>query len=410
MFDFFFNNEVIPPRWMFRVRTVPGAIGMPWEDLFDTNGMFVVDRDLALATLELFANNLTQRRGELRAALVLRNAAVRPGGRNRVQVQFDAVATTAAIGVDLAKKKEYNYEKDLVAQLMHLPSRASNPKEYRAKMKPSLSPQKFPHDHCVGVEIEIENVQMHPEPVRQTRLMEMWHTKPDGSLRNGGIEFVSVYGATAADVMTYLPVLHAAMVTSEVSFRCGLHIHVDVTQFTMPELYRVFMVYTIMEKILFAVSGQRGENRFCRPVQDSVTSVANCMHYGHASDWSKFIDAACHGTKYLAMNVRTLGQFGTLEFRHHHGTIDSTQLGQWLTILLDMVLVAKAATTEELEKKIKNLNTESQYEAFINSFFPNSRKALLVKEFAAKMYDGVAFVKECWAAEPEKIVSIERIQ
>lgn len=276
------------------------------------------------------------------------------------------------------------------------------PRRYRERMKHfNLAPQMFPYNHCIGLEIEMEGI---PAVAKQDllQLEEAFQSKGDGSLRNDGQEFVSRYGMTAADVLSYLEPMEKAYSKALFSFRCGLHVHVDVLEHTLEELYKIFLLYSVVEPLMYEVSGKRQENKFCVAVQGSVTSVMNMIYYGHNGQWTEFFDSLDFTTKYMAMNLRPVGRYGTIEFRHHESTVKRDYICDWLFILLDLVVGSKNHDTKELEQRILRLNSSSEYAKFLDDYFPNSSLTMLA-DFDRKMYSGVAFVKEALVTDPESI-------
>jgi hypothetical protein len=315
----------------------------------------------------------------------------------------------------VAKDKKVPENELTVLKAFHPMSPQSAPRELREEMLLSMAPDAFPYDHCIGLEIEIEGARLGADVEANRLIAEAFEVRRDGSLRNG-VEYVSRYGLTAGDVLTYLPVLHKLFETGKLaegfnsfSFRCGLHVHIDVTGHTMEELYKAILLYTAVERILFAISGNRWENKFCKSVQESMSVVPNMLHYGHAGMWQHFADSVFNATKYMAMNVKPVRRMGTIEFRHHEGTSDPKRIRDWLLVLMDIVVGSKKLYTVQLEKRILELNTDSKYLAFLSECFPNSQHLLKqVKGNEKMIYRGIQFIKESFAAEPEEFKGQER--
>jgi hypothetical protein len=271
------------------------------------------------------------------------------------------------------------------------------PRKYREGLVLSLPPEPFPYDHCVGVEIEVEDTNVKPQSDAYKTVKEAFTMKAEGSLRNG-VEFVTRYGVTAGDVLAYMPAVNIVLEQSNFSFRCGLHVHIDVTGHTLEELYRVFLVYSVVENILFYISGGR----------NLLNSVKFCVDVQNR-DWKEFTESVGEATKYMAMIVKTVKKYGTIEFRHHEGTCEVSKIEKWMKVLLDLVLNVKDMTTQDLESRILDLNTDSQYLMFLRDCFPNSFEFLRgVPNFERMMYPGVSYVKEAFVGEPETLAYVER--
>lgn len=285
------------------------------------------------------------------------------------------------------------------------------PSMLRKNLHLSQTPTRFPYNQCVGLEIEVEGVRTgDTKPELNIVVNEGFHSKPDGSLRNG-TEFVTMLGLTAGDAISYVSALDKLFDAGRggrkdlntFGFRCGLHAHIDVTTHTLEELYRAFLVYTVVEPLLFPISGGRNKNKFCVAVHDCASVVEELIYYGRNRNWIEFAKALRRGSKYMAMNVRTVTNFGTIEFRHHEGTSNPERIKNWLLVLCDIVVGSKDADTNKLEKEILELNTVSSYSKFLSVHFPNSEQLLRsVKAFERVMYPGSTFVKQTFITEPDR--------
>ncbi len=266
--------------------------------------------------------------------------------------------------------------------------------------------REFPFsDQFVGVEIEVEA----PKAIDYFVLAELpWSNAAEGSIRNGK-EYISTLGMQAGEVYASLSVLNKHIIepNTAFSFRCGLHIHVDVSQHTLEDIYKMCLVYSVLEKILFDISGNRGVNRFCVPVQESNNSCSNVIHYGHKREWAKVtreVPGRVKGvadTKYMAMNLRPLEFYNSVEFRHHKGTSNPAEVEAWMRILLDVVVASKALKVEALEENLLAVNTLSFYEALLQSLLPNTHGLIPREGFEKKMYAGVVYAKQCFLTGDE---------
>jgi hypothetical protein len=271
-----------------------------------------------------------------------------------------------------------------------------------------LPPAEFPYNNRVGIEIEVEGINGnagyddHGDYTPQwEEIRRGWLSKEDGSLRNGGIEYITLIGIRAGEALAHLKGLDKFIQeqrNSKFSFRCGLHIHLDVSEHTLEELYKVCVVYSVLEDLLFLVSGGRRENKFCVAVLDSYTIVPKVIHYGHEKKWDHLEATLAEGTKYMAMNLLPIRQFGSIEFRHHYGTSDPDQIRRWMTILSDVVEGSRSLKVEELEAALIEVNTTSEYEKLVKYLLPHSYKEF-TGDLKDHLYQGVAFVKQSFLQE-----------
>ena len=217
-------------------------------------------------------------------------------------------------------------------------------------------------NRCYGVEIELEGF------VDKLIGTAIWNVTQDGSLRNGGMELVSVpfayealklIGADLMGIIRHHPGAHA-------SYRCGLHVHANALDFDEDNLRSLFMIYTAAEPIIWHVSGNRMNSEFCIP-------LVGCERFELFSDvlfdtkltGSNFYDTLVNNAeKYQALNYAPLFRFGTVEFRHHRGTKDWAEITRWLTIIDCMMNMAKRIPSKDMFAKLSDINRVSTYMEF----------------------------------------------
>ena len=203
-----------------------------------------------------------------------------------------------------------------------------------------------PHPHTsVGIEVEVEGAR-NPS----AHELKRWHTVADGSLQ-GGIEFVSdpVWGTSITDALEELDAYFKKH-EPYVSFRCSVHVHVNMLDMETTELIQFIKLYLMYEPALFRFHGdiikagelslgRRYENIFCTPAAESVViQKAYARLISHLN--KDGLDRGYTSSKYCAMNANCLSTLGTLEFRHMAGTTDMHQISQWIDVLLQLKVAA----------------------------------------------------------------------
>lgn len=176
----------------------------------------------------------------------------------------------------------------------------------------------------MGVEEELEGINRTDLERARAHLAPLWTSHNDGSLRNGGVEFVTNGGLggqqlyAAFERITHLL---ANVIEYQDTFRCSTHMHVNMLDFTLFQVAKFLMVYAACEPYLFAHCGQyRRSSNFCVPVGDSLPFHKNLI--------ANLYEDACatrsgsrHSNKYTAMNLQPLfgsdrvRPIGTVEFR-----------------------------------------------------------------------------------------------
>lgn len=194
-------------------------------------------------------------------------------------------------------------------------------------------------DCCVGVEIEVEG----EGAVRQARGNNYWKVIRDGSLRNHGLEVVlrePTLGQALIDSLDELQeIINDAY--ADYSHRTSVHVHLDIRDMTVEQLFNMLFYYFYCEKAIFNYVGQgREENNYCIPwwkteeLKTSLYRIYSAMKEEDSETIRHIINDNMN--KYSALNLKVINQFGSVEFRHHYGTHDKNRLLEWINIILSL--------------------------------------------------------------------------
>lgn len=186
-------------------------------------------------------------------------------------------------------------------------------------------------DGDVGVEIEVEG-----EGLPHV-LEKYWNVEYDGSLRGESEEYVLRNPSTLEEVQDALGYLRGEFDErgSEIykSVRCGVHVHINVQDLTLRELYNFITMYALFEDVLLEYCGKtRRGNLFCLPLATSdllVEALVNVLEHGQLSTLHD------DNYRYCAMNVKSLHSYGSLEFRAMEGG-DLDKVYNWASVLLNL--------------------------------------------------------------------------
>lgn len=183
-------------------------------------------------------------------------------------------------------------------------------------------------DRAVGIEVEVENLQLNRYPNG-----DVWMQKGDGSLRNNGVEYVTM-PIKASDAPLALYDLLEGALNKNCCFspRTSIHVHVDMRNETSDEVTDVVLMYTLFETLFYKFTGRgRIKNIYCVPIFDT-----NLLS-GRAAGTSNIFRIAEVWSKYSGLNLIPIASFGTIEFRHMHGTFDVDKLSRWVRIIVKLV-------------------------------------------------------------------------
>lgn len=209
----------------------------------------------------------------------------------------------------------------------------------------------LPHDF-IGIEIELEGLTKIPE----LPSFSYWALHADNSLRTEGgenplqaIEFVLKFPLCGKDLVNSLKEFHSTVgamkkppITSE---RTSVHIHLDVRDLSIRELYRLIIIYCVFEKVLFRYCGiDREDNNFCVPFYRAeghiFENISEIQRKG-LRQFTKYLESEY---RYAALNLCALLKFGSVEFRHCGGTYDVESIKNWINIIFKLKQYAKNTT------------------------------------------------------------------
>lgn len=206
----------------------------------------------------------------------------------------------------------------------------------------------------VGLELEIEGDNL-PRDVRSVVDSEgkiIWEAKPDGSLRNGGMEYVfrrplgSV--ATQEALQAFGEFMDKCGARPDYSFRTSTHCHVNVSNLELDNVKTIVALFTLFEdEYINFCARTRKANRFCLAAKDADGVVENFRRFLRSGD----LPDQGRG-KYSALNICTLARFGTLEFRCLEGTNDWNRIFTWVRALLALRKAGKEIGTVKALMKL----------------------------------------------------------
>jgi Putative amidoligase enzyme. len=193
----------------------------------------------------------------------------------------------------------------------------------------------------VGLELEIEAVGL----LSADRLADLrspttgvtWQTHTDGSLRGSAIEYVLSSPVNIDEVPFMVEGLYERLARNGIrwnlSNRCSTHVHANMGGKKINELTSVIALWTTFEDILIEWCGaERVNNHFCLPAKESTFNISTWDRLLSKGRW-EFND----GAKYTALNLRSIGQIGSFEFRSMRASETPGPIIDWTKIVHGIV-------------------------------------------------------------------------
>jgi hypothetical protein len=269
----------------------------------------------------------------------IRNARVRSGGGS--EQTFDAFLVTRA-----ARVKKYSRE-----IIDNLPAAAHG----------TASSRKW------GIEVESGGA-------RGVSAPQGWRSVSDGSLNSSYSDYQN--GDCQEFVSPILHSFHSAgleFLTDELSERpqnnsAGLHVHVEANDLTAPQLGAIVFGYQIIEPIIKAAY-EREVWQYCA-LRDNRT-VLRLMK---ALSKSESID---YGTRYTTLNLCSLEEHGTIEFRAMGPVYEYEYLIRWASFCREMVNTAKnGAKAKDYQSVTDEASLRALFIKFGNETVDNAMSAM----------------------------------
>lgn len=202
---------------------------------------------------------------------------------------------------------------------------------------------------AIGIEVEVENIR------DQVQLQHSWSVHTDGSLRNSGLEFISLPTPPRLVESAINHLFDKLPKEAHFSPRTSIHVHMNVRELSLAQIYNIVILYQCFEDLLYKFAGpERKKSIFCVPIGSTnyyINLRRNFVGRGDGTSWSK----------YTGLNLAPMNEYGTIEFRHLRGTRDRTVLFEWLHYLYAIWHYATSHTTDELESIIRECSLTRDY-------------------------------------------------
>lgn len=199
----------------------------------------------------------------------------------------------------------------------------------------------------VGLELEVEGKRLPSQEdvstFKSSTLGRVWTVHNDGSLRNGGLEYVLDAPCLEEEVPEMVEGLFKIFDVNKTKLdfnqRTSTHVHINVSHMKANHLTSFLVLWYIFEEALLNWCGEtRAGNLFCLRSKDS-SFIPEQWRDSLSSGHFKF----SNDYKYSSLNLGAFSRFGSFEFRGLRGCEEPSLVIQWSSLL--MALRKEAETT-----------------------------------------------------------------
>jgi biotin operon repressor len=151
--------------------------------------------------------------------------------------------------------------------------------------------------------------------------------------------------------------------------QCGLHVHVDGEGLDTATLVNIVRRYAAHEDI---IDSWINEDR--RKDRNSYTHTCKGLEH-NLSTLTRPREVASSHTRYYKVNLQAFLRHGTVEFRQHHGTLDDTQICNWIQFCVQFVENSDAMLREVVipgDGSLRKNAIERKFFAMIEAFTSGS--------------------------------------
>jgi hypothetical protein len=241
----------------------------------------------------------------------------------------------------------------------------------------------------VGVEIEVEGYSLPEGPI------PYWRVDTDGSLKaEEAYEYVLKKPVKIEDLKGRLAILKEAFEDEDAEFdegyRAGVHVHVNVQNLTVKELFNYIVTSLVVEELLLTFCAKhRIGNHFC--LRASEAEYMSQLLWKCAED-KNLMHLRTDDIRYSATNLKPVVEYGSIEFRAHESTYDFDKINTWAEIL---VHIREASLGFDCPKKIMEEVSIGGYEGFVKKVFgPHADFFLKQPNWSGKIRKGILVAQD----------------
>jgi hypothetical protein len=192
--------------------------------------------------------------------------------------------------------------------------------------------------------VEIETVFLGEGDTNDTDQFNFNKTS-DGSISGYGVEWVSA-PMSGDRMFNEIDGICGWLNKNEygVNRSCGLHVHIDARDLYWEELCGIMIVGNAAEETLYSmIPKSRETSNWCRKskltnevllgIKSNKDFTNSWYDYnGESPNLDKYNDS-----RYTGINMHARVYMGTVEFRHHSGTINPNKINNWITVCQSIV-------------------------------------------------------------------------
>lgn len=201
-----------------------------------------------------------------------------------------------------------------------------------------------------GVELELEGLSEDAQDTLTEATEGYWSVHGDGSLRNGGIEFVLISPMMGKELSEAISVFFRSNVRlGTPSSRASTHVHLNMLQpeDTIEVLRNLCSFYYAIEDALYTcISESRKWAVYASPMSSNFPYEV-AMLFSEELDrnlWLRYLEQTgktdYNNGRHYGFNLKAMRKYGTVEFRHFPAVTSEQELRDWINLCMEIKKVA----------------------------------------------------------------------
>ena len=171
-----------------------------------------------------------------------------------------------------------------------------------------------------------------------------WRVVHDGSIDSGdgvGREFITRGGLSGDELYQSIDNITTDLkrIGWSVNRSCGMHIHIDARDLKWREIKYILAVSKLCEQIIYMMlPDSRRNSRWCKRIPMTMEHIMDiCDDQDFIDTWYQAFDTypsyeKYNDARYCGVNMHSRIIHGSIEFRHHSGTLDAEKIINWIEI------------------------------------------------------------------------------
>jgi Putative amidoligase enzyme len=176
------------------------------------------------------------------------------------------------------------------------------------------------------------------------------------------------------------------LLNPEITQRCGLHVHVDARDYSADDLAKLIRLFLLVEPLVYQmVEHHRSGVKYCissrtyRPYGKPNLDINTLKAFLYGGEFEYSIikqkqkkNTSSQDIRYRGLNLHSFFYRGTIEFRHHHGSVDPAEIYSWAMFCGFLLDAAKAVEWEPLLEIPDSIYAPPEFASQIMTIVPKT--------------------------------------